>query len=507
MFTNLSRRGFVQAGAAGTLAALGDLTFLGRLRPVSAAEARKVQLNPDVEPLVRLIEDTPRDRLLEAVAERIRDGASYQQILSGLFLAGVRSIQPRPVGFKFHAVLVVNSAHLASLASPDADRWLPLFWALDNFKSSQARNAKEGNWSMPPVAESRLPAGPHAKQRFIDAMDNWDVDGADAAIAALVRHAGAAEVVELFWRYGARDFRDIGHKAIYVANAWRTLQTIGWRHAEPVMRSLAYALLEHEGDNPAKRDDERDRQGRENLNHRAGQIRDDWRYGKVTPSATQDLLRAMRSADAPGACSEVVRHLNAGVAPASVWDALFLTAGELLMRQPGIVGLHCVTTMNALYYAFQTTGNDETRRLMLLQAAGFLPLFHKAMVGRGKIRDDLAIDTLEPADLKATGPAAVEEIFAAASNDRLTAARKTLAAVQQKKVDVESLMTAARRLVFLKGTDSHDYKFSSAALEDFHHATPAWQARFLATSLFYLRGSGDRDNGLIPRARAALAKV
>jgi hypothetical protein len=31
-------------------------------------------------------------------------------------LAGVRNIEPRPsVGFKFHAVLVVNPVHLASL--------------------------------------------------------------------------------------------------------------------------------------------------------------------------------------------------------------------------------------------------------------------------------------------------------------------------------------------------------------------------------------------------------
>jgi hypothetical protein len=34
-------------------------------------------------------------------------------VLAALLLAGVRNIQPRPVGFKFHAVLVVNSAHLA----------------------------------------------------------------------------------------------------------------------------------------------------------------------------------------------------------------------------------------------------------------------------------------------------------------------------------------------------------------------------------------------------------
>ncbi len=30
-------------------------------------------------------------------------------------------------------------------------------------------------------------------------------------------------------RYGCRDFRSIGHKAIYVANAWRTLNTVGWQ--------------------------------------------------------------------------------------------------------------------------------------------------------------------------------------------------------------------------------------------------------------------------------------
>ena len=127
MSSRLSRRDFVgRALTAGTIAGLGDFAFLSRLRPVSADEAKPsknmVCLTPDMEPLVRLIEDTPRDRLLEAVAERVKNGLSYQQLLAGVMLAGVRSIKPRPVGFKFHAVLVVNSAHLASLAAPDTDR-------------------------------------------------------------------------------------------------------------------------------------------------------------------------------------------------------------------------------------------------------------------------------------------------------------------------------------------------------------------------------------------------
>src|SRR5437667_9126027 len=184
MFSALTRRDFVaNTVKVGALAGLGDFAFLRNLSPVSAADAKvlpaKAQVSPEIEPLVRLIEDTDREDLLEVVAVRIRRGTSYQQLLTSLFLAGVRSIQPRPVGFKFHAVLVVNSAHLASLAAPDSDRWLPLFWALDNYKASQAKNKQEsGGWVMPPVAEGKLPSATQAKKRFVEAMDRWDEEGA-----------------------------------------------------------------------------------------------------------------------------------------------------------------------------------------------------------------------------------------------------------------------------------------------------------------------------------------
>ena len=210
--TPFGRRKFLrQATAGGALLGLGDLSFLNRLPSVSAAEAQpdEVKFLPDIEPTVRRLEETPRDRLLEAVATRIRSGRlSYQEVLAALLLAGVRNIQPRPsVGFKFHAVLVVNSAHLASLASPASERWLPIFWALDEFKSSQARDVKEGDWTMRGVDEARVPPPHKAGQAFVRAMDRWDVEAADAAVAGLARGVGAQEVFELFARYAARDFR------------------------------------------------------------------------------------------------------------------------------------------------------------------------------------------------------------------------------------------------------------------------------------------------------------
>src|SRR5713226_3373751 len=188
----MQRRSFLKLTArTAALAELGDLGFLSQLPRVSAAEAKLepklVRLHSEIEPLVRMLEETPRERVLEEVAARIKRGTTYREVLAALLLAGVRNIQPRPVGFKFHAVLVVNSAHLASLSSPDTDRWLPIFWALDYFKSAQAQNLRESDWTLGPVDETKVPASRNAKRAFLEAMDNWDEAAADAAVTGLAR--------------------------------------------------------------------------------------------------------------------------------------------------------------------------------------------------------------------------------------------------------------------------------------------------------------------------------
>ena len=362
MADETTRRQFLKyAGVSGTALGVGNLAFLTRLPAVSAQEARVsprlVRLDAGIEPLVRLIEETPQSDLLEKVAQRIRQGTSYQQVVAALFLAAIRNVQPRPsVGFKFHAVMVVNAAHMTSLSSPEGDRWLPIFWALDEFKTSQAQEQKDGGWRMAPVDDSSVPPAAGARQAFIEAMESWDEKKADGAAAGLVRSATANEIYELFYRFGARDFRDIGHKAIFVANSWRTLQFIGW----------------------------------------------------------QPMFRAMM---------------------------------------------------------------------------------------RGKIAD-LRIDDVKPLVLERPS-GAIEEILSDVSSNRMNAAKK----IRQYLNDggkVQDLMNAARRLIFLKGQNAHDYKFSAGVLEDYFNVSPAWRGHFLATSVFNLKGSGERDNPLVERTRAAL---
>jgi len=360
---------------------------------VSAADAdvkpAMVQFSPDMEPLVRLIEETPRANLFEAVAGKMRDGVGYQQLLAALMLAGVRGIKPRPVGFKFHAVLVVNSAHLASLAMPDRDPLAAAVlgtWTTTRIRSQ--RNQEEGGWVMPAVAE---PSCRRGTRRSSASPRRWTTGtrrGADRAIVALTRTAVAPTRSSSSSAPTAAAISATNRpQSIYVANAWRNLQTIGWRHAEPVLRSPGLRRAGARGHQP----------GQARRRPRPAGPRETWtaeedprrlQRGKVEPTATTELLATLRTGTAAEGSDKVVELLNRGVDPSSVWDGLFLGAGELIMRQPGIVGIHCVTSINALHFGSQASGNDETRRFLMLHGGGLSAAVPQGHAGaRGNLRD------------------------------------------------------------------------------------------------------------------------
>ncbi len=125
MSGSVNRRQFVTAGVtAGLAAGLGDFGPFGQLPPVHAADAKitpaVVPVSPDVEPLVKWLEETPREKVLDGAAAHVKQGVPYGRLLGALLLAGVRGIKPRPVGFKFHAVLVINSADLLRARCADS---------------------------------------------------------------------------------------------------------------------------------------------------------------------------------------------------------------------------------------------------------------------------------------------------------------------------------------------------------------------------------------------------
>src|SRR5258707_11346712 len=283
--------------------------------------ADAVQFRPEMEPLVVLMERTPRERCAEMAVEQFRNGVSYRQLLAALFLAGIRSLNPRPPGFALHCVFVIYSAHLISLEAPADSRLLPLFYALDDFKAAQERDAKApaGDFTMRTM-RGPLPSPERAAVELTAAMESWDIERAERAVVSLARNRSAGEIFAMLWRYGARDYRNIGHKAIYMANACRTLQAIGWQHAEPVLRSLVSSLLDFAREqqmNGYALDDQCYPANLKRVKDSFSRLGEIWSPGPADAGATRGVLAAIREGTPDEACADAASRLIKGEASAA----------------------------------------------------------------------------------------------------------------------------------------------------------------------------------------------
>ncbi len=127
-------------------------------------------------------------------------------------------------------------------------------------------------------------------------------------------------------------------------------------------------------------------------------------------------------------------------------------------------------------------------------------MFRQAARDRGDLQDR-RIDELNSGDHKVG--ASVPEIFETLGSNRVQAST-LLYQYLSGGGDPQSVVDHARRLVFLKGNDSHDYKFSSAALEDYRSLSRPWRDRFLAASSYQLRSEGEPTRELVKRIQNAL---
>jgi len=93
-------------------------------------------------------------------------------------------------------------------------------------------------------------------------------------------------------------------------------------------------------------------------------------------------------------------------------------------------------------FRLQASGVDQTRRLLLLQNAAFLPLFRE---DPARLKP-LNLDELEPAEAEKDGAPTSSKFLPTSATSRMMAARKVLTYLK-KQPDRGILFNAARRLV------------------------------------------------------------
>jgi hypothetical protein len=507
------RRDFLRASAAAaSVAGLGPFAPLGL---VSAADGKltpdDVRLTPEMEPLVRLIEETPREKAVELMVEQLRKGVSYRQFLAALFLAALRMrVSP-------HHAYMILSAHQVSLEAGHGERLLPLFWALDTL---QHRRADGDRYPRPNLGT--YPEPKKAATELDAAMRKFDAERAEVALLGLVRSEGGKPAMGRLWHYVARDPSNIGHRAIAFVNAWRTLETIGWQHAEPVCQFVVRELNGGKYTPPLYRP---------NVERAESGLRDlppDWAGRRADRGAAIELLALLHTGDGKGACEWAFATLKKGAVQAqSVWDAVFLAAGEIMLRFNTYDALparplHTSTSMNALHYAFHACPDPATRLYTLLMAVDWTAGYTATELGQKKLRD-MKLTELPRVEAAGTAEQAVEAIFGDHPVRKYDAARKLFTseyvgkkedmdrvvasafAFARKYADHRPFTAAALRLVCLKATENaHDVKFPAAIFENYESVSREWRPHLLAASVHWLPGARMEDNPAVKQAREAL---
>ena len=91
-----TRRWLLKTMAGTASLGLADVTSLCGLCAVaedkSGPAPTTVTFGPDIEPIVRLIEETPRSACVRVLIEQLKLGLPDHRLLAGVFFAGIRRL-------------------------------------------------------------------------------------------------------------------------------------------------------------------------------------------------------------------------------------------------------------------------------------------------------------------------------------------------------------------------------------------------------------------------------
>lgn len=420
-----------------------------------------------------------------ALPERIRAGLRPADLLAATCVAGAREVRPRPHGILHCVMMVESSFRLADGATP-REAWLAALWNLDDFKRAQERD--DGYAPLAPAGAVDAPRAKPKLDELTAALTAHDAERADAALVALAPEVDPRACFEALWPFAARCYAFLGHKAIYAAQLERTLARIGWQHARDPLRSLVASSLVNR--------DEDDHDASVEL---ARRIPRRWLAGRRDPAATPGLLAGLRTASPAEARALALAALEDGLAPEPLWDALRLAGAEVFLRRSGrrasdgrlaLLPVHAVTVVEALGYIGRRAASEDTRRLVLLQACGWLARLRADLVGMVDVADyrdatGAGGPTLAGLGGSAEPPATLDEALAQGSPD---AARSFL---ERDPAHLGAWTAALRSNLLRTAQEHHQHKYAAALLEETTRCAAPWRPRLLAASADYLLHPGD----------------
>lgn len=486
-----SRRAFLADVGRGMLAAsvgTGLAAELGLAKIEAADEKKDVLHFGPLEPLVALIQDTPPEKLLPLLSEKLQAGMTLKTLTAAGALANARTFGGHDY-IGYHTFMALAPALQMASELPKDRAALPVLKVIyRNAARIQAFGGHEKE-ILHPVTPASLPSGAHGGELLQQASRAADFEKAESTFAALAERSLGEAFGHL--QYAVEDEVDV-HRVVLSWRAWATLDITGQEYAHALLRqSLRYCV------NTESMYKSRGRTGSpirallpkllENLKlvGRADGTKkadDAWigRMGRLVADSTPEQ-----------AAEAIAAALAEGFVSDDIGEVLVVAANELLLRDPGrpkewtsdgkpvgsvhgdSIGVHASDAANA----WRNIARASTQRNRV--ASLIVGAFHTAGQG-ARMNKELypAAEQLEKVTAKKP-----EELLAELDEAVRTQDQFRATAITHRYGELGHSPRPLLNLLLRYGTSSdgalHAEKFYCTATEEFARVRPIFQWRQL----------------------------
>ena len=284
-----------------------------------------------MEPLVALMQETPADRLLPAVVERITSGTDLRQLVAAAALANARKFGGQDYD-GYHALMALMPAYQMSCELPDSRRALPVMKVIYRNTTHIQDTGGRAHEALHPIEPTVSPEGHSGAEALRDATRRQDLKGAEGLFAGLAHRSLDEAYNDL--QFLVQDNVNV-HRVVLAWRAWALLDLTGKEHAHTMLRqSVRYCVDEEGGIKRGK--------GGELLRSLLPRLLDQkgLSSGSVGDRRPDDawvdrMSQTIYASTREQAAQAVADALADGVSPEVVGEAISLAANQLVLHDPG----------------------------------------------------------------------------------------------------------------------------------------------------------------------------
>ena len=302
------------------------------LAPAALADGSAERLTfGQLEPLVSLMQETPIERFLPAVLDKMRDGTDLRQLVAAAALANARTFGGQDYD-GYHAIMALAPAYQMSSEMPESQRALPVLKVLYRNTNHIQQMGGRSHEVLHPVEPARMPDGQLGPEFLREATRRQDLKTAERAFAALAHRPLEEAYNDL--QYLVQDHTNV-HRVVLAWRAWALLDLTGKEYAHTMLRqSVRYCVDEEKN---AHSDPETT-----TLRSLLPRLLDQYHlttsaFGDRRPvnSWIDKLAMTIYAAPQEQAAEAVAAALAEGISPEAVGEAISLAANRLVLCDPG----------------------------------------------------------------------------------------------------------------------------------------------------------------------------